>query len=236
MEKPRIFLVEDENDISEIIAYHLTSQGYEVEIFNDGKEAIDYIQKSNNPFNLFILDRMLPNMNGIEICKFLRLYQLTRNTPILFITALTTPENIVEGLEAGADDYITKPFDSSILLARVKALLRRHQITISGISKEDSNKLISHNIVVDTDQCKTMIDNKEIELTLSEYKILLIFLKSPGKVYTRNQLVELIQEGPVHVTDRTIDTHIFGLRKKLEDKSVLIETIRGIGYRIKPEE
>ncbi|MGZ3809989.1 MAG: response regulator transcription factor, partial [Bacteriovorax sp.] len=174
--------------------------------------------------------RMLPSINGLEICKFIRLYNNTKTTPILMLTALSTPEQIVEGLDAGADDYMTKPFDHSILQARVRSLLRRRKL--SQQTSENKNILRHKNLVVDTDQCKAWIDDQMVELTLSEYKILCCFLLSPGKVLTRNQLVEFIQDGPVHVTDRTIDTHIFGLRKKLGDYASIIETIRGIGYRV----
>ena len=146
------------------------------------------------------------------------------------LTALSTPEQIVEGLDAGADDYMTKPFDLAILLARVRSLLRRREV--STRTPENKNILRHKELVVDLDQCKVWIEGQLLELTLSEYKILCCFMLSPGKVLTRNQLVEFIQDGPVHVTDRTIDTHIFGLRKKLGDYSAIIETIRGIGYRV----
>jgi len=173
---------------------------------------------------------MLPSLNGLEICKFIRHYNQTRTIPILMLTALSTPEQIVEGLDAGADDYMTKPFDHNILQARVRSLLRRRQITQAP---QEDKKLLRHkDLKIDTDQCKTWIGEELLELTLSEYKILCCFLLSPGKVLTRNQLVEFIQDGPVHVTDRTIDTHIFGLRKKLGDYASMIETIRGVGYRV----
>ena len=173
---------------------------------------------------------MLPSVNGLEICKFIRLYNTTKTTPILMLTALSSPEQIVEGLDAGADDYMTKPFDHAILNARVRSLLRRRQF--SNRTEENKNILRHKELVLDMDQCKVWIDNQILELTLSEYKILCCFLLSPGKVLTRNQLVEYIQDGPVHVTDRTIDTHIFGLRKKLGEYAAIIETIRGIGYRV----
>ena len=234
MENSNIVVVEDEHEISELIVNHLKDLGHSIFTFTDGKKALDFIQgnegKEAQNTHLFILDRMLPSINGMEICKFIRLFNSTKTTPILMLTALSTPEQIIEGLDAGADDYMTKPFDLNILMARVRSLLRRREI--KSRIPENKNVLRHKELVVDMDQCKTWIENQPLDLTLSEYKILCCFLLSPGKVLTRNQLVEYIQDGPVHVTDRTIDTHIFGLRKKLGDYSAIIETIRGIGYRV----
>lgn len=229
-----IVVVEDEQEITELIQTQLKGLGYNILCFGDGKKALDFIQSNEGrdaaQISLFILDRMLPSVNGMEVCKFIRLFNPTKTTPILMLTALSTPEQIVEGLDAGADDYMTKPFDLAILLARVRSLLRRREATAK--IPENKNILRHKELVVDLDQCKVWIEGQLLELTLSEYKILCCFMLSPGKVLTRNQLVEYIQDGPVHVTDRTIDTHIFGLRKKLGDYSSIIETIRGIGYRV----
>lgn len=229
-----ILLVEDEKDISDLMKIQLLALGEKVTVIANGEEALNFIQTTQEKIDLFILDRMLPGANGLEICKFLRMYQKTKLSPVLMVTALTKPEQIVEGLDAGADDYVTKPFDTSILMARVRSLLRRLDFITPALNKEDSpiEILEIDNLKVDTIQCKVWLDGNEIELTLSEYKLLCTFMKEPGKVMTRNHLVNEIQDGPVHVTDRTIDTHIFGLRKKLGDYSKLIETIRGIGYRV----
>lgn len=234
METTQIVVVEDEQEISELIQIQLKNLGHSIIPFSDGKKALDFIQandgKEAGQVQLFILDRMLPSISGLEICKFIRLFNQTKTTPILMLTALSTPEQIVEGLDAGADDYMTKPFDLAILMARVRSLLRRREI--SHRTPENKNLLRHKELVIDLDQCKVWIEGQILELTLSEYKILCCFMLSPGKVLTRNQLVEYIQDGPVHVTDRTIDTHIFGLRKKLGDYASIIETIRGIGYRV----
>jgi two-component system, OmpR family, phosphate regulon response regulator PhoB len=229
-----ILVVEDENDISEILETQLTLKGHKVTLIPDGQEALEYIQNQKEPVDLYILDRMLPNTSGIEICKFLRMFKQTRTHPILMLTAMSRPDDIVDGLDAGADDYVTKPFDSSILMARVRSLLRRTS-NLKAIDGNQDGILSAHGLKLDTNQCKAWTANKEIDLTLSEYKLLVAFMQQPGKVLTRNQLVEFIQDGPVHVTDRTIDTHIFGLRKKLKDSSKLIETIRGVGYRVAAE-
>jgi two-component system phosphate regulon response regulator PhoB len=231
MNKASIVIIEDELEINELIRNQLQESHFECHSFTDGKKALDYIQSpASQEAQLFILDRMLPSVNGLEICKFIRLYKNTATVPILMLTALSTPEQIVEGLDAGADDYMTKPFDLGILQARVRSLLRRRQ-QIQKV-QSTSNQLKLKELVLDLDQCKVWIGSQLIELTLSEFKLLSCFLQSPGKVLTRNQLVEFIQEGPVHVTDRTIDTHIFGLRKKLGEYANFIETIRGVGYRV----
>lgn len=177
---------------------------------------------------------MLPGATGIEVCKFLRLFTYTKSSPILFVTALTNPEQIIEGLDSGADDYITKPFDLNIFTARVNSLLRRSDFLKKTSYRNDNISLGP--ISLDLEQCKVSISGKSIDLTLSEYKLMVAFLQQPGRVLTRNQLVEFIQDGPIHVSDRTIDTHIFGLRKKMESCSHIIETIRGIGYRVKNED
>ncbi len=234
MDYANIVVVEDEQEISELIVSQLKVLGHNILTFGDGKKALDYIQandgKDASDTHLFILDRMLPSVSGMEICKFIRQFKSTKTTPILMLTALSTPEQIVEGLDAGADDYMTKPFDLAILLARVRSLLRRQEI--NNRIPENKNILRHKELIVDLDQCKVWIEEQLLELTLSEYKILCCFILSPGKVLTRNQLVEYIQDSPVHVTDRTIDTHIFGLRKKLGEYSSIIETIRGVGYRV----
>ena len=234
MDCANIIVVEDEQEISELILSQLKLLGHNILAFSDGKKALDYIQNNDGQeasnIHLFILDRMLPSVSGMEICKFIRLFKPTKTTPILMLTALSTPEQIVDGLDAGADDYMTKPFDLAILLARVRSLLRRQEI--SNTTPENKNILRHKELVVNLDQCKAWVEEQLLELTLSEYKILCCFLLSPGKVLTRNQLVEYIQDSPVHVTDRTIDTHIFGLRKKLGEYSAIIETIRGVGYRV----
>jgi len=231
-----ILIVEDEKDISDILSVQLQNKGHTVEVIADGSAALERIQNNSGPTDLYILDRMLPGTSGLEICKFLRMFRQTKSRPILMVTAMTRPEDIVEGLDAGADDYITKPFDTNILMARVRALLRRAEVIQKNEEEKETGVLTVNALKVDTNQCKAWIEKRELDLTLSEYKLLVSFLKQPGKVLTRNQLVEFIQDGPVHVTDRTIDTHIFGLRKKLKDYSKLIETIRGIGYRVAASE
>lgn len=226
----KILLVEDEEDIGEVIRIQLQSQGHQVDWVNKGQMALTTIQTTHESYDLFILDRMLPEVNGIEICKFIRLFEKTKHTPILMVTALTRPDDVVEGLNAGADDYINKPFDMNVLIARVNALLRRSLTRPIETNAQDQLNLGP--IKINLGEYKVFNQKEQLELTRSEFKLLHALIESSGKVLTRKKLVELIQEGPVHVTDRTIDTHIFGLRKKLGEASDLIETIRGVGYRV----
>ncbi len=227
----RALIIEDENAIANLIKVNLKNLEVEADIINNGNEAIDLIQaKGGDKYALFIIDRMLPAVDGVEICKFIRMFKSTKDRAILMVTALTTPDDIVKGLEAGADDYVTKPFDINVLSARVKSLLRRSELNASHQTSD--SVLEVKGLKVDFDKCKVWANDSEIQLTVSEYKLLCSLLENPGKVLTRKQLVESIQGGTVHVTDRTIDTHVFGLRKKLQDLPTIIETIRGIGYRI----
>lgn len=230
--KYKALIVEDEYAIATLIKVNLASLNIDADIVGDGDEAISLLQsKEECPYDLFVLDRMLPAVDGIQICKFIRMYNATKDKPVLMVTALTKPQDIVDGLDAGADDYVIKPFDINVLNARVKALLRRS--TDSDAPTKSNGNLLTHkDLKIDLDQCKVWTSNTEVNLTVSEYKLLCTLLEKPGKVLTRKQLVESIQGGPIHVTDRTIDTHIFGLRKKLNEFSSIIETIRGIGYRI----
>lgn len=230
MNKTKILVVEDEQEIGHAIREQLQSQGYEVTYLDHGIKAITLIQEENQSFHLFILDRMLPGANGVEICQFVRKYNPTRNVPILFISALSSNEQIIEGLDAGADDYMTKPFDLNIFNARVRSLLRRQQ---ENISTTNHSLIKWGEISMDLDRCELHINEQKVDLTISEFKLLAILIKGKGKVLTRKQLIDAIQDGPVHVTDRIIDTHIFGLRKKIGNASNLIETIRGVGYRVK---
>lgn len=226
----QVLLVEDESDIRELMKIQFEALGWQVTAVHNGDQAIELLQTSN--FNLFVLDRMLPGASGIEICRFIRSFKKTKNHPILFVTARTESEEIVEGLDAGADDYITKPFDMNVLTARSKSLLRRYNTLKHAIKTENHDEIQLGKIRINTDKCQVWINNEKISFTLSEYRILYHLALNAGKVLSRKELVRCIQGEEVHVTERTIDTHIYGLRKKLNAETGVIETIRGIGYRV----
>lgn len=220
-----ILIIEDDQDIRDLMYFQLKNEGHKVEQASNGSIATDIL--ATKDFDLVIVDWMLPGKNGIDICKSIRQKETAKNIAVLMVTALNQPENIIEGLDAGADDYITKPFDLSVFQARVRAQLRRLEI------KEAQESIEVDNLKVEFNKCRVFYNNDEIQLTSTEFKILSLLAKSPGHVYTRENLINNIQGESIHVTNRTIDTHIAGLRKKIKDASHMIETIRGVGYRFK---
>lgn len=224
----KILVVEDDTDIKELISLQLQLQNYQVRTAATAKEGFELI--GENSFDLFIIDRMLPDSGGLEICRRLRSDSKTANSPILMVTAMSEAENIIEGLDAGADDYITKPFDIEVLQARVRAQLRR-----LAPSSSDSPNMSFGPLSIDEKRCRVLNEGEEVKLTKTELQILISLAKNPGVVYKRRDLIDRIIGNDVHVTNRTIDTHIAGLRRKLGSQASLIETIRGVGYRLQDE-
>ena len=233
--KYKVLIVEDETDIRELMCMQLELQHYQVhsaKCYLDAKELI-----AQHDFNLFLIDRMLPDANGLDLCKELRSNLKTKHKAIILVTALCESENIIEGLDAGADDYITKPFDIDILHARVRSQLRRvsQAQNIDNLTIDTTERRFNK-LTIDVKKCRVKVDEHEVSLTSTEFQILSELSTEPGTVYTRQRLIHKIIGEDVHVTNRTIDTHIAGLRKKLGICSNLIETIRGIGYRLKDNE
>lgn len=223
-------VIEDEQDIRDLISFQLKSEGHDVIAVDCADKAIGHIERGET-FHLFIIDWMLPgSMNGLEFTKKLKSQRAYSELPIIMITALTQPENIVSGLDAGADDYMTKPFDLNVLQARVRVQLRSSALSSSKAQEE----LLDFGMLkIETKKCRVLLEGEEISLTSTEFKILLLLAQKPGHVFTREQFINSIQGENIFVTGRTIDTHIAGLRKKLAAASNMIETIRGIGYRFK---
>ena len=219
-----ILIIEDDADIAFLVQTQLELAGYLATTCADGEKAIELITKK--VFDLYIVDRLLPTKNGLEICRFLRLQPELKEKPIILLTALDQNEDIIQGLDAGADDYITKPFEMNILLARVRAMLRR-------ANKPNTDKIKFEQLEIIPSKFEIKIKQEKIHLTATEWQILVTLIKRPGHVFTREELISKIQGPQIHVTERTMDTHIAGLRKKLGDYSLIIETIRGFGYRFK---
>ena len=218
-----VLVLEDEMDVRDLLVLHLKREGYQVEAFEDAEEALDRIQKQS--FDLLILDWMLPKMSGLEVCKRVRL-DFKSKVPVLILTARADTMDKVHGLEIGADDYLTKPFEVREFVARVRALLRR-----SSPQKIDSVEVGPFRL---NDAAKQIfLDSKELLLTPNEYKLLSTLISNPGTTFERGDLINLIQGPGVAVVDRTIDTTVLGLRKKLGQFADHVETVRGFGYRLR---
>lgn len=226
----RVLIVEDERDIAELMGLHLKREGHEISVVEDGEQALRQIEAS--PYDLMVLDWMLPGLSGLEVCKRLRGHaEYPGTVPVLMVTARAHASDIVLGLEMGADDYLTKPFELPVFLARVRALLRRSKQPTETAGK----RMAMGDLTVDLDTYKVACGKKELQLTPSEFKLLVALMRSQGRVLTREMLIDMVQGEGVTVVDRAIDTHVFGLRKKLGRCADLIETIRGVGYRIRTE-
>lgn len=224
----QVLVVEDETEIRELISLLLLRQGHKVQQCASALEAIDSLKRTK--FDLVVLDWMLPQLSGIDLLQN-HIKASGQKIPVLMVTAKAEPQDIVQGLEAGADDYITKPFEPSIFTARVKALLRRLELSKTNASNQDIVQI--GELKMNLSSYEVTCCGKLIHLTPSEFKILSNMALSRGKVLTRDHLISVVQGDGISVTGRTIDTHVFGLRKKLDSCSDSIETIRGVGYRIK---
>ena len=224
-----ILITEDESDIRELIAYHLEQNSFSVKQAKSAEEAL-YIINEQKPI-MILLDLMLPKMSGLELCRKLKAESQTQDIPILMLTAKSKKEDIIKGLEMGADDYVTKPFDVREVVARVRALLRRktsaHELGQPGFSYKK--------LKIDWERHKVYIHAQPISLTLMEFKILKCLIQNQGRVLTRDRLLDGVLGKEAAVVDRTIDVHIQSLRKKMGEKNQYIETIRGIGYRFRDE-
>ena len=225
--KIKILIAEDEEDIRELIHFNLFKEKFSVETAANGAEALEKA-KQIRP-DLMLLDIMMPEMDGLEVCRLIREDRNFDNTGIVILTAKGDEEDIVRGLELGADDYIVKPFSPKVVIARVNAVLRRRikdQPSIEPIFEV-------YGIKIDGPKRKVFIDDAEISLTYTEFQILSLFSMKAGWVFTRSQIVDTVRGDNHAVTDRSVDVQIVGLRKKLGSKGDLIETVRGVGYRFK---
>lgn len=222
-----ILVVEDEVAIAELIEYNLLKAGYHVLLSNSGEAALA-VAKSELPA-LILLDIMLPGLDGLEVCRRLKREPALRKIRIVMVTAKGEEDHIVAGLEAGADDYVVKPFSPRVLVARVEAVLRR------GIepATEGEGVIHAHSIEIHPGKREVQVDGHPIALTFSEFSILRFLAGRPGWVFTRSQIISALHGDDHHVTGKTVDVHVRGLRKKLGAAGELIEAIRGVGYRFR---
>lgn len=226
MGKEQILVVDDEEDILELVRYNLVQEGFTVICAETGEHALA-VARTVLP-DLVILDLMLPGINGLEVARTLKSDEKTRHIPIIMLTAKGEESDVVIGLELGADDYVTKPFSPKILTARAKAVMRR------SMDVPEENGLIHvDDLMIDPGRRKVYVQNKETELSFTEFQILLFLSKRPGWVFTRSQIVDGVRGDNYPVTDRSVDVQIVGLRKNLGKCGAYIETVRGVGYRFK---
>lgn len=224
--KGTILVVDDEEDIVELVRFYLEREGYGVLAASTGEEAVA-VAKARLP-QLIVLDLMLPGMDGRDVCRILRHQDKTSSIPIVMLSAREQESDIVCGLELGADDYLTKPFSSKVLLARIRRILQRR------IEKcLDRNVLRIHDLTIDSARCEVLIKEERLCLTLSEFNILYALAKRPGIVFTRYQIIDALHGSEYIVSDRAVDVQIASLRKKLGVCKDYIETVRGVGYRFK---
>lgn len=226
----KILVVDDEKNILELIRFNLELNQFDVITATDGEEALAII-KAEADIDLIILDLMLPNIDGIEVCKVLKRDEKTKDTPVIMLTAKGTETDKIFGLEIGADDYVTKPFSVKELTARVKAQLRR-----SDALKQDEDIIVINSMTINEKQHSVFINDQQIILTLKEYEVLRLLAENRGKVYTRDQLLNQVWGYDYFGETRTVDVHIRHIRKKIEEHdntNEYIETIRGVGYKIK---
>jgi DNA-binding response OmpR family regulator len=219
-----IFVVEDEKDISNLVALHLRKSGFIVIEFGKAENFLNYLKRTIP--DLIILDLMLPDADGLDICRQLKANHDYHSIPVIILTAKSEETDKIIGLELGADDYVTKPFSPKELVARVKSVLRRSEIKNS--EKITAGKILS----VDLNKYEVFVKDKKIHLTQTEFNILKILLSKKGWVFTREKILDLLWQGEKAVIDRTIDVHIKKLREKLGEAGKLITNVRGIGYKI----
>ncbi|MDR2439174.1 MAG: response regulator transcription factor [Planctomycetaceae bacterium] len=236
MTKEQILVIEDEKDILSMVRLRLESRGFEVFTAESGELALRWMTE-HKP-DLILLDLMLPGISGLEVLKQIRNNQNIAKIPILIVSALGEESDVVVGLERGADDYLSKPFSMSILMARVNALLRRSkpetENKVINEKKENSEDFILLGpLRIDINRYHVFVENKPVALTSTEYRLLLTLIASKGRVLTRNQLIDEAIGNDSIVTDRTIDVHLTSLRSKLGSARNLIETVRGVGYRFR---
>lgn len=228
-----LLVIEDEEDIVELMRYHLTQEGFQVHSENQGPKGLEEAQRQLP--DLILLDLMLPGIDGLEICKRLKSVVRTKQIPIIMLTAKGEESDIVKGLEMGADDYITKPFSPQVLVARVKAVLRRKERLLDP-KKRTQDVLRMHDLVIHPGRFEVLLGQQKLQLTQSEFQILHLLAQRPGWVFTRAQIVDLVRGENYAVTDRSIDVQIVGLRRKLGQAGDYIETVRGVGYRFRESE
>lgn len=231
MTKPNILVVEDDPDIQQLVSYNLIKAGMHVTCADRGEEALAVLNREH--VDGIVLDLMLPGLDGLEICRRIRKEEQTRNVPVIILTAKGEDDDVVTGLDSGADDYVTKPFSPKVLVARLQAVMRRKQESGGNTSEESGGEITLHELIIHPGRHEVHLNGKPVHLTGTEFTILHLLAGKPGWVFTRQQIIDQVRGYDYMITPRAVDVQIFGLRKKLGKAGQLVETVRGIGYRMK---
>jgi len=235
MKKNRLVVIDDHYDVLEILKHHLVNDGYEVKIFFNAVDALKYINGDNT--DLVITDWMLPEMDGLELCKNLKMSQSTQDIPLIMLTGKNEEIDAVTALEVGAEDYLSKPIRIRELLSRVKKILKRRSGEEAGRPKKEMREIIECGpLKMNRVSYKVFLNDELLELTIGEFKLLELLANQPGKVFSRNQIIEKINGAQYFATERSIDVQVAGLRKKLGDYKDAVETVRSVGYRFSEAE
>ena len=234
MAKITVLVVEDEADIQQLVSYNLIRAGFHVSCADSGEEAMERLRAEK--IDCVLLDLMLPKMSGIDVCTAIRKVESSSgdtSLPIIMLTAKGEEEDVVAGLDCGADDYITKPFSPKVLIARIKAVVKRSVSNQLESSNGQGGVITVDGLEIDKRRHEVKLDGVEVLLTTTEFSVLTLLAGKPGWVFTRQQIIDFVRGYDFLITPRAIDVQIFGLRKKLGEYGAYIETVRGIGYRYK---
>lgn len=222
----RVLVIEDEPDLQELLRYNLQKEGHTVTIAGTGSDGLHELRRQ--PFDLVLLDLMLPDRDGLEVCRIVRGDEALSMMPIIMVTAKSEESDVVLGLGLGADDYVTKPFRVKELMARIRVRLARH---LDETRDAERRRIQVDKLTIDPVRHRVLINDEVIPLTLTEFKLLHFLASHPGVAYGRYDMLDRVGDGDSVVTDRTIDVHVRNLRKKLGEYERLVETVRGVGYR-----
>jgi len=225
MPQYHVLIIEDDRSLADILSYNLEQAGYTVSVASDGQDGLNRAQ--NQTPDIVVLDLMLPVIDGLEVCRRMRADPVLNNVLIVMLTARAEESDHVVGLAIGADDYVAKPFSIKVLLERIKAMLRRRDKDTN-----DHDVIASQGIVVDKQRHRVTVDEVPVDVTRSEFALLEMLVRQPGRVFTRNELIE-VGLGDTLIHDRTVDDHIRAIRRKLGTSADLIQTVRGVGYRFR---
>ncbi|MDG2021391.1 MAG: response regulator [Phycisphaerales bacterium] len=230
-----VLIVEDEPEIAELIEFHLSRGGMKCSIVHSGQNALDTIRRT--PPDLLVLDRMLPDVDGMDVCRKLKSDPSTKSIPIIMVTAKGEDADVISGIEVGAEDYVVKPFSPKVLMARVASILRRHDDFLTKETTPSSKQILlfEERLVIDTARHRVLADGELLKLTFTEFNLLKYLAARPGFVRSRDQIIAAVHGRSIVLSTRTVDVHVTALRRKLGEFGKSIETVRGVGYRFQDE-